>query len=173
MAGAGSFSGRGRGTRPGLDPGPRGRHAAPARAPDWPPMRRLILPLLLLSACVPAGPEPPPYWWKLVSIDGQPFAAEARIAFQGDRGDRIIGQAPCNSFSARVVKDPFPTVRFVDIVATEMACDDLPAETEFFAALSQMTGEGVGIGYLTLLNDAGRRMEFRPTADPTPAQTQG
>lgn len=130
-------------------------------------MRRsaLTLILLLLSACVAPEPEQPPYWWKLVSIDGKPFPATAQIAFRGENGDRIIGQAPCNSFSARVVKEPFPTVRFVDITATEMACDALAAETAFLAALSQMTGEGVGIGYLYLVNEAGRRMDFQPAAE--------
>lgn len=134
-------------------------------------MRRALIPvvLLALAGCVSSAPDEPPYWWKLVSIDGKPFTADAQIAFQGEHGDRIIGRAPCNSFSARVVKEPFPTVRFVDITATEMACDDLAAETQFFSALSQMTGEGVGIGYLYLVNDAGRRMDFKPLADLNPA----
>ena len=134
-------------------------------------MRRVLIPvvLLALAGCVSSTPDEPPYWWKLVSIDGKPFAANAQIAFQGEHGDRIIGQAPCNNFSGRVVKEPFPTVRFVDIAATEMACDDLAAETQFFAALGEMTGEGVGIGYLYLVNDAGRRMDFKPLADLNPA----
>lgn len=130
-------------------------------------MRRALIPLVLLAlaGCVSSTPDEPPYWWKLVSIDGKPFTANAQIAFQGEDGDRLIGRAPCNSFSARVVKEPFPTVRFTDITATEMACDDLAAETAFFSALSQMTGEGVGIGYLYLVNDAGRRMDFQPAAE--------
>lgn len=131
------------------------------------------LSLLLLSGCVATEPEDPPYWWKLVAIDGKPFTANAQIAFRGKDGDRIIGQAPCNSFSARVVKEPFPTVRYVDITATEMACDDLAAETAFFQALSEMTGEGVGIGYLYLVNQDGRRMDFKPPADLNPALNAG
>ncbi len=134
-------------------------------------MRRALIPLglLALSGCVESEPEGPPYWWKLVSIDGRPFDADVQMAFQGAEGDRIIGQGPCNSFSGKVVKKPVPTVRFVDLVSTEMACDRLTEEVAFFEALGRVTGEGVGTGYLYLVNERGLRMDFRPGPGPTTA----
>lgn len=119
---------------------------------------------LLLAACLPA--EPPPedlYWWRLAAIDGQPFVARALIAYPDDRR-RVVGQGPCNRFSADRITQPFPTDRVTNIVATEMACDALAEEQRFFAALAEMQRMGVGIGALYMVNDAGRRMDFVPDA---------
>lgn len=120
---------------------------------------------LLLAACVPAGPtQDDLYWWRLVSIDGQPFPARALIAFPEDRS-RVVGQGPCNRFSADRITHPFPTDRVTNITATELACDALAEERRFFAALAEMQRMGVGISALYYVNDAGRRMDFVPDAD--------
>lgn len=129
-----------------------------------------FLALLALAGC--AEPAPPPYYWKLVALDGVAFTAPARLAFvEGADGgtSRMIGDAPCNSFTARLETAPPAATRIVDIAATERACPDMAAEQAFFTALSEMTGEGVGIGYLYFVNAAGRRMDFKPEADLNPA----
>lgn len=132
-----------------------------------------LLGAVALLGC--AEPAAKPYYWKLVAIDGAPFTASARIAFPetADGQKRVIGDGPCNSFSGTVVSEPFPTTRIEDVVATERACADMAAEQAFFSALSEMTGEGVGIGYLYFVNDAGRRMDFKPEADLNPALNAG
>lgn len=131
-------------------------------------MRLALIPLVLLalSGCIAPQAEQPPYWWKLVSINGKPFPADVQMAFRGDKGQELIGQGPCNSFGARVVRKPFPTVRFVNVTSTERACEQLGDEVTFFEALGRVTGEGVGVGYLYLVNDKGLRMDFKPGPGP-------
>jgi heat shock protein HslJ len=116
----------------------------------------LIL-LFALSACVQVKDDP--YVWQLVSIDGQPFGARATLVIDGDRA---TGQAPCNQWSGRIIREPFPQWRIRDVVATEMACDDLAAETAFFAAMADMTHSSVGFGHLELVDQNGRVMAFSP-----------
>jgi heat shock protein HslJ len=122
----------------------------------------LLLPLALM-ACVeekPAKkPADKPYFWKLVSIDGVDFPATATMAFDGDRA---FGQAPCNAWSGDVIKTPFPEHNIRNVVATEMACEDLAAEQQFFAAMQAMTHEAVGFGHLELVDQKGREMKFVP-----------
>lgn len=118
---------------------------------------------LAVAACVPAQDDFKPYFWKLVSINGQPFAASASLAF--DKGStRAFGQAPCNGWSGQVVKEPFPEYAIRDVTATEMACEDLAAEQAFFAGVARATHTAVGIGYLTLTDTKGFTMEFAPVA---------
>jgi heat shock protein HslJ len=126
-------------------------------------MRLASLATLLLAACVPQPADEDLYWWRLVAIDGQPYTARALIAYPDDR-TRIVGQGPCNRFTATRVTTPFPTDAVTGITATEMACDDLAAEQQFFAALAEMQRMGVGIGALYMVNDAGRRLDFVPAS---------
>lgn len=118
----------------------------------------LVLPLIL-AACVPSEPKDKPYVWKLTAIDGQPFTARATLVVDGDRA---YGEAPCNAWSGDIEKEPFPEWRIRNVVATEMACDDLAAEVEFFAAMAAMTHSGVGLGHLELVDQKGREMSFVP-----------
>jgi heat shock protein HslJ len=120
-----------------------------------------LLPLLLLSACTVPAAQEDLYWWRLVAIDGQPFAARALIAYPKGR-TTLVGQGPCNRFSATRITSPFPTDRITNIVATEMACSDLAEEQRFFTALSEMERMGVSVSALSMVNDAGRRMDFVP-----------
>lgn len=125
-------------------------------------MRLALTCALALAACVPAPQDDfKPYVWKLVSIGGQPFAANATMAFSED-GSIVSGQAPCNQWSGTVIRTPFPEWNIRQVVSTEMACDDLAAETSFFAGLAQTTHQAVGIGYLTLTDQQGFTMEFVP-----------
>lgn len=124
-------------------------------------MRRALLALsLLLPACVNT-PEFKPYHWKLVSMGGKPFAATATLALD-ESGKRVSGQAPCNSWSGRIVNQPSPVWAIRDVVTTEMACPDLAAEQEFYAGLARATHMAVGIGYLTLTDTKGFTMDFVP-----------
>ncbi|MBL9054998.1 MAG: META domain-containing protein [Rhodobacteraceae bacterium] len=125
-------------------------------------MRRALILPLLLAACV-AAPEEKPYYWRLVSIDGVPFPANATLAIDGDKA-RAFGQAPCNAWSGEIVSTPFPAWAIRNVVATEMACDDLAAEAAFFAAMAAMTHSAVGIGHLELVDQKGREMKFVPVA---------
>ncbi len=122
----------------------------------------LLLPLALM-ACVDEKPtEQPadkPYFWKLVSIDGVDFAANATMAF---KDDRVSGQAPCNAWSGDVISTPFPERNIRNVVATKMACEDLAAEQQFFAAMAAMTHSSVGFGHLELVDQKGREMKFVP-----------
>ncbi len=124
-------------------------------------MRALFLIPLILAACVQAEEKDDPYYWKLVAIDGKPFEARATLAIEDDRA---FGQAPCNTWSGEVQREPFPEWRIRNVVATEMACDDLAAESAFFAAIAAMTHSSVGLGYLELVDQKGRIMEFVPVA---------
>ncbi|NGM45676.1 META domain-containing protein [Rhodobacter sp. SGA-6-6] len=126
-------------------------------------MRRALLALpLALLACVQT-PELRPYPWKLVSIGGKPFAATATFALD-ESGKRVSGQAPCNTWSGRIVTTPSPEWAIRDVVSTEMACPDLAAEQEFYAGLARATHMAVGIGYLRLTDTKGFTMEFVPLA---------
>lgn len=73
--------------------------------------------------------------WKLVALDGKPYAART-VATLTDDG-RINGQAPCNAFNATYT-GRWPDLRFQPAAATRMACPDLAAETAFFAALAKV-----------------------------------
>lgn len=124
-------------------------------------MRRALLALpLALLACVPA-PEFKPYHWKLVSIGSKPFTATATLALD-ESGQRVSGQAPCNTWSGRVFNRPDPVWAIRDVVTTEMACPDLAAEQTFYAGLARATHMAVGIGYLRLTDTKGFTMEFTP-----------
>ena len=121
-------------------------------------MRYALLFPLLLAACV-TQPKNEPYYWKLVSIDGQPFGVTATLAIEGDRA---FGQAPCNRWTGQVETDPFPEWRIRKVAATMMACDKLAEEQVFFAAMQAMTHQSVGIGHLELVDQKGREMKFVP-----------
>lgn len=115
---------------------------------------------LVLAACVDAPPARP-HPWKLVSMGGQSFDAPA--TFQLDAGgSRASGMAPCNSWSGRIVSEPFPLWAIRDVTATEMACPDLAAEQAFFAGLARSTRMAVGADHLTLSDRMGFTMEFVP-----------
>jgi heat shock protein HslJ len=118
-------------------------------------MRTSLTLLLLLTAC--AAPAPPDQTYALAYIDDTPFASRATIRFTDN--NQIEGQAPCNSYSARLTA-PLPVFAPGGITATEMGCDALPAEAVFFDTLSQMTSADVTESGLTLRNQDGRTMIF-------------
>jgi heat shock protein HslJ len=111
------------------------------------------LSLLALGACMMTEPKPevpegnwllPGTSWKLVALNGTPFAARATATLTED--GRITGQAPCNAFNASYA-GRWPDLRFDAVASTRMACPDLAAETAFFAALDK-------VDHAELLQDA-------------------
>lgn len=96
--------------------------------------------------------------WALQDIDGAPFTARATLVF-GARGE-VSGQAPCNSYSTQQSL-PYPWFKVETVRATKMACPDLKSETQFFAALDDMSLSEVAGQTLLLSNDAGRTMTFK------------
>ena len=72
--------------------------------------------------------------YRLIELDGAAYPARATIAFPEE--GRAMGDGPCNSWSASQAA-PYPWIELGPIAATRRACPELPAETEFFAALGQ------------------------------------
>lgn len=127
-------------------------------------MKQIILTLslvALLGACKDetlSGYAPENTTWMLESINGSPFAAGTTIQFP-EKG-KIIGTAPCNGFRAKQ-SVPYPWFAVDEIVATEMACPQLAAETQFFDTLQEMTLSEVSGDTMILSNDDGTQMLFR------------
>lgn len=98
--------------------------------------------------------------WQLTALDGAPWTASGTLEFP--EAGRIAGQAPCNRYFATQTA-PYPWFDSGPVGASRMACPDLDAETDFFAALEAMTLSEVTGNTLILSNDAGREMVFTKT----------
>ncbi len=131
-------------------------------------MRRLAwLAVALAAACAPAVPPEPEVgagnWllpgttWRLVELDGAPFAARATATLTPD--GRVVGEAPCNAFRAEWT-GRWPDIRFTPAAATRRACPDLEAEAAFFAALAATSRASLGENGLTLSGEGGRSLRF-------------
>lgn len=95
--------------------------------------------------------------WVLVELDGKPVSTQATLIFP--EPGKIAGRGPCNSFSATMTV-PHPWFDAGPIAATRRACPDLPAEADYFAALSEMTIAEVLGDVLILSTDGERKMIF-------------
>lgn len=104
----------------------------------------LAAPYLLGACVVIAGPTtevPEGNWllpgtsWKLVELDGAPFAANAVATLTED--GRIAGQAPCNAYNGDY-EGHWPDLSFKPVARTRMACPDLEAENAYFAAMEKV-----------------------------------
>ncbi len=121
----------------------------------------LVLPLLL-AACradeaAPALADPQAVY-RLVEINGMPFAGRATIRFL-DPG-RITGRGPCNSFAASQ-NAPWPRFAPGPLVATRAICPGISVEKVYFAALAAMTEARIMGRAVILRNDAGDEMVFQ------------
>jgi heat shock protein HslJ len=96
--------------------------------------------------------------WRLHTLDGQAFAALATLRFP--EAGRIMGQGPCNAFSASQTA-PYPWFATGPLAATKRACPDLSAESAYFTALQEMTQVEILDDTMLLSNDAGREMLFK------------
>lgn len=94
--------------------------------------------------------------WQLAEVDGKAPGWSATINL-GEVG-QINGQAPCNRFFGPVTwqGDSFVPGQ---IAATEMACEHLNGETEFFALLAAVTHAEQMPGVL-VLKGGGHQMRF-------------
>jgi heat shock protein HslJ len=95
--------------------------------------------------------------WRLTELDGQPFDQTATITFS--QKDRIVGQGPCNSYTANM-SVPYPWFKAEALISTKMACPALTDETRFFNALGQATISEVLAGTMILSNTDGLKMVF-------------
>ena len=73
--------------------------------------------------------------WALTELDGKPYAARAVATLTED--GRIVGQGPCNAFTA-AYSGRWPDLRFHPVASSRLTCPDLAAETAFFAALAKV-----------------------------------
>jgi heat shock protein HslJ len=127
-------------------------------------MRALVL-IAALAACAPP-PEtdiPEGNWllpgttWRLVELDGAPFAADATATLTED--GRIVGQAPCNTFHADYV-GRWPNLGFEAAASTRRACPDLALEAAFFAALDRIDHAELLTDSLLLTGHGGASLRF-------------
>ncbi|WP_299829139.1 META domain-containing protein [uncultured Roseobacter sp.] len=121
-----------------------------------------LVALLALSAC--RGDETVTAYgaadkiWRLIEIDGASAPFEATLRFPG--AGQIAGDAPCNSYSGAMTV-PYPWFDAQEIVATQLACPDIDAETTYLAALTEMTLSEVLGDTLILSTAEGRKMVFK------------
>jgi len=125
-------------------------------------MRTLLVLPLLLAACradetVSAFADPQAVY-RLVEINGTPFAGHATIRFPEE--GRVTGRGPCNSFTASQ-SAPYPWFRLGPLAATRALCPAISAERAYFAALAGMSEAEIMGGVLILRNDAGEEMVFQ------------
>ena len=118
----------------------------------------LTLPFLGCADETVSGYADPTAVYRLVEIDGVAFAARATISFPEE--GRIVGEAPCNRWSAGQ-DAPYPWFAPGPIAATRRACPELEAETRFFEALGRMSLAEVQGPILILSSDDGLEMVFR------------
>lgn len=120
-----------------------------------------LLSLLFVSACFAdesiSGFVEPSAEFHLIEIDGVPFDTTATIFFP--ETGKVAGQAPCNRYFATQTEF-YPWFALDGIGATRMACENLTAESIYFAALEEMTLAEVSGDTLILSNSDGRQMVF-------------
>ena len=95
--------------------------------------------------------------WQLRELDGAPFEGRATIGFP--RKGKVVGQAPCNSYSATQTA-PYPWFEVSGITATRSACSALAQEADYLAALGEMIMAEINDPLLVLSNTEGREMVF-------------
>ena len=121
---------------------------------------------LAVSACQSAAQQDgfggPDTTWRLVTLDGAAFPADATLTFPD--GQRLAGQAPCNSYFGPLTA-PYPAFAAPVIAATKRACPDLAAETAFFEALSAARLSAAKDGRLVLSAEDGSPLLVFTAAD--------
>ncbi len=128
-------------------------------------IRLIVLVLGVFMALPLRASDLSPGLWRLQSIDGAAFSAQATLQIGAD--GRIGGRGPCNSWNTRGTADA--GLLLAGIMSTKRACDALPQENDFFQALSMMSAAQVSDGLL-ILTGQGREMIFAPSADQNDAR---
>jgi heat shock protein HslJ len=96
--------------------------------------------------------------WQLIELNEKPFAQPATLTLS--QNDRILGQGPCNGFSANMIV-PYPWFKAEALISTKMACPALAEETRYFNALGQATISEVLGDTMILSNTEGLKMVFK------------
>lgn len=98
--------------------------------------------------------------WQLLAIDGTLLAADVSASLRFTADGRVMGQAPCNGFSAEN-RAALPELSLGPITATKMACATLADEVSFFSALAAMQLARLeGDQTLILTGPDGHSLEF-------------
>lgn len=131
-------------------------------------MRAAVAALLLAASCAPAGPDGegaggPAGWivpgseWRLVELNGAAYPARLTATLTED--GRVVGQAPCNRFTADY-SGRWPDLTFAPVATTRMACPELAAESAALAALGAIDHGENGPQGLVLTGPEGVRLRF-------------
>jgi putative lipoprotein len=125
---------------------------------------------LALVACVEEGPPPALTGksWSAIEIGGASPAGAAPTLTIAD--GRVSGTGGCNTYGGEAQING-AAVKFLGLIATEMACTDAEAmETEqaFMDALSATARAEISEGELTFFSKDGEAL-VRFTATPTPS----
>jgi heat shock protein HslJ len=95
-------------------------------------MRQIaLMAALMMTGCMQHAPVD----WALASVDGVDPDYTATIAFVGAR---VVGQAPCNGYSAQASRTG-SEITLGPIGGTRRACPRLKAEAAFFDVLQGVT----------------------------------
>lgn len=135
-----------------------------------PVLAAVLAALLAIVQAAPIAAEAPPdlaQEWQLVPLSDTAPVVQATLDLR-DPG-RAGGRAPCNRwFATATLGTPAASgvvaLQFGAIGATRMACDDLAAEQQFFAALARVTAAQIADGSLILTSPAGPLLKFVPVA---------
>jgi heat shock protein HslJ len=125
----------------------------------------IALSLAVLAACAPAAPPVADGLagtsWRLVAIGGVavPGDLAGPVTLTFGEGGSFAGQAPCNRYSGTNTAG-LPGFRATAIGGTEMACDRLALEGDYYAALMAMEVARATPGRLVLSNRAGGSVDF-------------
>lgn len=95
--------------------------------------------------------------WQLIELNGEEYTAAATLTFP-ETGE-IVGQAPCNGFSASLTV-PYPWFGAENLISTRRTCPDQAAETAFLQALQTASLSEVAGDMMILSTDTGLMLVF-------------
>ena len=126
-------------------------------------MKRILIAGMFLAACQGDAPgisaETIGRDWALVRMNGAD--APAKVTMDLSEAGRAAGQAPCNRWFGGV-EGTLPEFRLTGVGATRMACPDMQAESDFFAALDSVREARMEGDRLILAGEGGVQLEFAP-----------
>ncbi len=133
--------------------------------------------LFMLTACQPGRQTAslPGTNWELVEIDGQPILAGTQGTLQFSADGASGGNAGCNRFGAQTTEIKGKSIRFKEIIQTEMACLDdanntytglMDQESRYLQTLSRVREYQVDEKSLALLGEDGEKLLLFKAAAP-------
>lgn len=100
--------------------------------------------------------------WKLARLNGvpvKPLSGKDITLMLDSEKSKVSGKAPCNSYSGSY-NEARGQIKFMNVVSTKMACEDLTIEGEFFAMLNTVTNYNIEPGVLKLMSGKNVIAEF-------------